>query len=90
MTAGEAAPRSAVVVNPVKVTDLDDFRRTVNEALAAAGWPEPAWHETTVEDPATEPYGRRSAPPATLRGSASTSNDRLCLTRAGGGCMAVA
>ncbi|MFD2768175.1 diacylglycerol/lipid kinase family protein [Micromonospora eburnea] len=45
------APRSAVVVNPVKVTDLDGFRRTVNDALAAAGWPEPAWYETTAEDP---------------------------------------
>ncbi|MGC5022630.1 diacylglycerol/lipid kinase family protein [Micromonospora sp. DT47] len=51
VTADDAAPRSAVVVNPAKVTDLDEFRRTVNDALAAAGWPEPAWHETTVEDP---------------------------------------
>jgi len=40
-----------VVVNPVKVADLDGFRRTVNDALAAAGWPEPVWYETTVEDP---------------------------------------
>ncbi|MGC4897340.1 diacylglycerol/lipid kinase family protein [Micromonospora sp. DT31] len=45
------APRSAVVVNPVKVADLDEFRRTVDGALAAAGWPEPTWYETTVEDP---------------------------------------
>ncbi|GAB3802760.1 diacylglycerol/lipid kinase family protein [Micromonospora zhanjiangensis] len=43
--------RSAVVVNPAKQTDLDGLRRTVTEALAAAGWPEPSWYETTVEDP---------------------------------------
>ncbi|MBY8871287.1 diacylglycerol kinase [Micromonospora sp. PLK6-60] len=51
VTADNPAPRSAVVVNPAKVTDLDEFRRTVNDALGAAGWPEPVWHETTVEDP---------------------------------------
>ncbi|SCF38064.1 Diacylglycerol kinase family enzyme [Micromonospora mirobrigensis] len=51
MTADNPAPRSAVVVNPSKVTDLDEFRRTVDDALAAAGWPAPTWHETTVEDP---------------------------------------
>jgi diacylglycerol kinase family enzyme len=40
-----------VVVNPVKLPDLDDLRRTVTDALTAAGWPEPLWYETTVEDP---------------------------------------
>ncbi|SCE72943.1 Diacylglycerol kinase family enzyme [Micromonospora coriariae] len=48
---GDGGLRSAVVVNPVKVADLDDLRRTVNDALAAAGWPEPQWFETTVDDP---------------------------------------
>ncbi|BCJ57642.1 sphingosine kinase [Micromonospora endophytica] len=43
--------RSAIVVNPVKVVDLDDLRRTVGDTLAAAGWPEPLWYETTVDDP---------------------------------------
>ncbi len=43
--------RSAVVVNPSKVADLDELRRTVDDALAAAGWPRPLWYETTVEDP---------------------------------------
>lgn len=43
--------RSAVVVNPAKVTDLDELRRTVDDTLAAAGWPAPLWYETTVEDP---------------------------------------
>ncbi|MDG4830148.1 diacylglycerol kinase family protein [Solwaraspora sp. WMMD1047] len=39
-----------MVVNPVKV-DPDELRETVNGALAAAGWPEPLWYETTVDDP---------------------------------------
>jgi diacylglycerol kinase family enzyme len=38
------------VVNPVKVPDMDLLRRTVGDALAGAGWPEPAWFETTPED----------------------------------------
>jgi diacylglycerol kinase family enzyme len=44
-------PRSAVVVNPVKVPDLDLLRRVIVEGLATAGWPEPMWLETTPEDP---------------------------------------
>ncbi|PZW03741.1 Diacylglycerol kinase family enzyme [Micromonospora phaseoli] len=47
----EGPLRSAVVVNPVKVTDPDALRRTVGDTLAAAGWPEPLWFETTVDDP---------------------------------------
>ncbi|MET0522956.1 MAG: diacylglycerol kinase family protein [Jiangellaceae bacterium] len=43
--------RSAVIVNPVKVADLDALRRTVTDALTAEGWPEPMWLETTVDDP---------------------------------------
>jgi diacylglycerol kinase family enzyme len=45
------ALRSAVIVNPVKVTDRDLLRRTIAGALAAAGWPEPMWLETTADDP---------------------------------------
>jgi diacylglycerol kinase family enzyme len=39
------------VVNPTKVTDGDLLRRTIEEGLAGAGWPAPAWFETTPEDP---------------------------------------
>jgi diacylglycerol kinase family enzyme len=45
-----ATPRSAVVVNPVKVPDLELLRRTIVAGLAVAGWPEPMWLETTIED----------------------------------------
>ncbi|GIJ46530.1 sphingosine kinase [Virgisporangium aliadipatigenens] len=44
-------PRSAVVINPAKVVDLDDRRKRICDALAEAGWPEPMWFETTREDP---------------------------------------
>ena len=49
-TGAVTGPRSAVVFNPVKVPDLDLLRRLINDGLAAAGWPEPRWLETTAED----------------------------------------
>ncbi|GGQ55424.1 sphingosine kinase [Couchioplanes caeruleus subsp. azureus] len=49
-TVAVTGPRTAVVVNPVKVPDLDLLRRTIVGGLAAAGWPEPQWLETTRED----------------------------------------
>ncbi|GGK33027.1 sphingosine kinase [Pilimelia terevasa] len=45
------APRSAVVVNPSKVSNLAELRHTVNEALSRAGWPAPRWRETSAQDP---------------------------------------
>ncbi|WP_329108815.1 diacylglycerol kinase family protein [Micromonospora sp. NBC_01699] len=49
-TSSDGGLRSAVVVNPTKV-DVDQLRDTVTRALADAGWPEPSWYETTVNDP---------------------------------------
>ncbi|MDQ1651343.1 MAG: hypothetical protein QOI35_543 [Cryptosporangiaceae bacterium] len=46
-----AVLRSAVVVNPSKVADLDAHREQVCAAIAEAGWPEPLWLTTTAEDP---------------------------------------
>ena len=42
--------RSAVVINPTKVVDLDGRRRRIVSALAAAGWDPPLWLETTRDD----------------------------------------
>jgi diacylglycerol kinase family enzyme len=53
------------VVNPAKVTDLAGRRREICAALAEAGWPEPFWLETTVEDP-----GRGQTREAVSRGAA--------------------
>lgn len=55
--AAEPAPatdrprRVAVVVNPTKFRDLDDVRSRIAKGCADAGWAEPFWAETTVEDP---------------------------------------
>ena len=42
--------RAAVVVNPTKHPDGERFRAEVCEAMAAQGWSEPLWLETTPED----------------------------------------
>lgn len=42
-----------VVMNPIKVEDLDTFRNVVSQMAADSGWSEPVWHYTTVEDSGT-------------------------------------
>ena len=44
-------PASAVVVNPSKVDNLEQLRRTVDDTLTRAGWPAPQWFETTPDSP---------------------------------------
>jgi undecaprenyl-diphosphatase len=43
--------RAAVVANPVKLAHPQARRAEIGSALAAAGWPEPMWLETTPDDP---------------------------------------
>lgn len=50
-SAGHRPVRSAIVVNPAKVMDLDRRRAEICDALARAGWAEPMWLPTTREDP---------------------------------------
>ncbi len=50
---GDEPLRTAVVVNPNRVTGTEKLREQITEQLAAAGWPAPAWLETTAEDPGT-------------------------------------
>jgi len=45
--------RLAVVLNPAKLEDAGQFRSIVSAMAAEAGWSEPDWHYTTVEDPGT-------------------------------------
>jgi YegS/Rv2252/BmrU family lipid kinase len=52
----EAVPKSkqlAVVLNPSKVESAGQFRSIVSAMAAEAGWSEPSWHYTTVEDSGT-------------------------------------
>ncbi len=43
----------AVVLNPIKVEDVGQFRAIVNAMALESGWNEPSWHHTTIEDPGT-------------------------------------
>lgn len=82
---------SAVVVNPSKVLDVEDLRRTITALLAEAGWPEPAWYETTVEDP-----GRGQARQAVENGArvvfacGGDGTVRSCITELAGTDVALA
>ncbi len=52
----EAVPGNrqlAVILNPSKVEDADQFRSIVTAMAQESGWSTPAWHYTTVEDPGT-------------------------------------
>ncbi|WP_433167956.1 diacylglycerol/lipid kinase family protein [Kribbella sp. CA-247076] len=42
--------RAAVILNPVKVPDPEDFRRTVDAALTERGYDDSLWLETTEDD----------------------------------------
>jgi YegS/Rv2252/BmrU family lipid kinase len=43
----------AVILNPAKVEDAGQFRAIVSAMAAEAGWSQPTWHYTTIEDPGT-------------------------------------
>ena len=45
--------RLAVVLNPIKVEDVGQFRSLVSAMAQESGWHEPTWHYTSVEDPGT-------------------------------------
>jgi YegS/Rv2252/BmrU family lipid kinase len=45
--------RLAVVLNPIKVEDVGQFKAVVAAMAQEAGWSRPSWHYTTVEDPGT-------------------------------------
>lgn len=42
-----------VVLNPIKVEDVGQFKSIVSAMAAEAGWNEPVWHLTTPEDSGT-------------------------------------
>jgi diacylglycerol kinase family enzyme/membrane-associated phospholipid phosphatase len=48
---GTGRKRVAVILNPIKVGDIDAFKGKVYEVVVREGWNAPLWFETTVEDP---------------------------------------
>lgn len=40
----------AVILNPIKIDDPETFKTRVGVATRAAGWDEPLWFETTIDD----------------------------------------
>jgi YegS/Rv2252/BmrU family lipid kinase len=45
--------RLAVILNPIKVEDVGQFRAIVSTMAKESGWSEPTWQYTTIEDPGT-------------------------------------
>ena len=45
--------RLAVILNPIKVEDVGQFRSVVGTMAKESGWSEPTWQYTTIEDPGT-------------------------------------
>ncbi len=48
---GTGRKRVAVILNPAKVGDVNDFKAKVLAVAARDGWKQPLWFETTIEDP---------------------------------------
>jgi YegS/Rv2252/BmrU family lipid kinase len=56
----------AVVLNPIKVEDVGQFQSIVNAMAREAGWSDPTWHLTTVEDSGTGQAAQASVEEADL------------------------
>ncbi len=55
---GSGRRRSAVVLNPSKLADVEEFKALVRLVADQHGWTEPLWFETTVDDTG---YGQTQA-----------------------------
>jgi YegS/Rv2252/BmrU family lipid kinase len=53
--------RAAVVANPTKYGDREEFRDPVRAAMSEHGWSEPLWLETTADDPGQGMAGKAVA-----------------------------
>lgn len=65
--------RSVVIFNPGRVDNVRARHAEVEDALAAAGWPEPGWVETTQHDPGTGPARQAVADGARSSSSAAAT-----------------
>jgi YegS/Rv2252/BmrU family lipid kinase len=48
---GSGRKRAAVIINPSKIADVEDFKSRVRSVAEISGWREPIWYETSIEDP---------------------------------------
>lgn len=48
---GSGRKRVAVILNPIKVGDVDEFKAKVLDVVRREGWNPPMWLATTIEDP---------------------------------------
>ncbi|NYG59522.1 YegS/Rv2252/BmrU family lipid kinase [Nocardioides daedukensis] len=55
-----------VVLNPIKVEDVGQFRSILSAMAVESGWREPVWHYTTIEDPGTGMAAKASVAGADL------------------------
>lgn len=66
----ETVPASSrdlhVVLNPIKVEDVGQFRAITSALAREGGWNEPVWHYTTIEDPGTGMAAKASVDGADL------------------------
>ena len=49
-SAPSGGPRAAVILNPIKVGEADEFRTKVDAALSERGFDDSLWLETTEDD----------------------------------------
>ncbi|MCW2831184.1 MAG: PA-phosphatase [Aeromicrobium sp.] len=48
---GTGRKRAAVVINPSKIANVEEFKTRVRYVAEREGWNEPLWFETSIEDP---------------------------------------
>lgn len=51
VTTGTGNRQAAVIINPSKVGDIEEFKAKIRAVGANHGWGEPIWLQTTIEDP---------------------------------------
>ena len=91
MTERARSVRPAVVANPSKADDPAEQRRTVTEALEAAGLSEPLWFETTEDDPGRGQCSQALAAGADLvLACGGDGTGRACATVLAGGTVPLA
>lgn len=51
VSTGTGKQQAAIIINPSKIGDIEDFKAKARTVGANHGWGEPLWLQTTIEDP---------------------------------------